>query len=457
MTPPEPARPAGSAPSAGAVGGEPLSRSVPVPLAARVDPRALVAPDSVYLSGPELTLVGWGEPLELRLPGGLADRDARRAAVACLQALSGDDPRSRPVALGALPFDPRTPCRLVVPELLYVSDGRTARLVRTSSDPRALTATEAAELIGRRRSATAAPRASGAETGSAAGSELDVTARPEPHRFVEAIAQALGEIATGRLSKVVLARCLDVKLPVAPAPEKVLGELPAPDRASMTFFVPLASGHFLGASPELIVARKGRDVTSRPMAGTARVGPARDAGGRIRAGADALLGSPKNREEHRLLVEAIVETLRPRCSELEVPDEPEVVDWGTDARLGTSLQGRLATGPDGRLPDALELLAELHPTPAVGGVPAPSALELITRLEPFGRGNWAGPVGWIDSTGDGTWMLGIRSITLRDRAARVWAGVGIVRGSDPEEELGETVLKLDPFVEALEKASAAPV
>jgi isochorismate synthase EntC len=166
-----------------------------------------------------------------------------------------------------------------------------------------------------------------------------------------------------------------------------------------------------------------------------------------------LAGSAKDHTEHRLVVEEIAAALRPRTVELEVPVEPSVVRLRSDARLGTLIRGRLRPGPDGGCdPDdsALGLLAAIHPTPAVGGVPRAAALERIAALEPLPRGYWAGAVGWVDGTGDGEWTLAIRSALLGDGSARLHAGAGVVDGSEPDRECSETGVKLVPVLEALE-------
>jgi menaquinone-specific isochorismate synthase len=103
----------------------------------------------------------------------------------------------------------------------------------------------------------------------------------------------------------------------------------------------------------------------------------------------------------------------------------------------------------GRVPSVLELVAALHPTPAVGGVPRDDALALIAALEPGPRGSWAGPLGWIDAAGDGDWVVGLRSATLSGATATVWAGAGIVAASDPEAEQAEVAVKLAPVLEGL--------
>jgi isochorismate synthase EntC len=124
------------------------------------------------------------------------------------------------------------------------------------------------------------------------------------------------------------------------------------------------------------------------------------------------------------------------------------------AHLGTRIEGRLLE-EGGHVPSALELVAELHPTPAVGGVPRAQALKLITALEPGPRGPWAGPVGWVDADGDGDWVIGLRSATIAANRVILWAGAGIVAASDPEAELAETTVKLVPVLEGLAPGSSS--
>lgn len=190
------------------------------------------------------------------------------------------------------------------------------------------------------------------------------------------------------------------------------------------------------------MAREGSTVRCHPLGGT--TGLSGDG-----TPDDRLLRSAKELEEHRLVVAGIQQILEPLCDRLTVPSAPEVLRLGTDARLGTRIEGHLTPAPHGGTPSALDLLAALHPTPAVGGVPTSVALDLIVRSEEVPRGHWAGPVGWVDAQGDGEWVIGIRSLQLEGTRAIVWGGAGVVAGSDPEAELAETTLKLDAVVEEL--------
>jgi menaquinone-specific isochorismate synthase len=258
------------------------------------------------------------------------------------------------------------------------------------------------------------------------------------------VAEALRVIGRGDVAKVVLSRQVDVTMGHAIVVADLLRRWHHLEQNCTVFSVPTPDGQFVGASPELLVERSGLEFRSRPLAGTTR-----------RSGSDgggshgALLESRKDGNEHRLVVEEIDHALRPISSRLSVPDHPDLVHLHTITHLGTAITGTLAQAADGSAPTALDLVSVLHPTPAVGGVPAGTALPLIERLEPHARGRFAGPVGFVDGRGDGTWMLGIRSMSVRGAFARLTAGVGIVEGSDPESELLETNLKLSAVFDAL--------
>jgi isochorismate synthase EntC len=149
------------------------------------------------------------------------------------------------------------------------------------------------------------------------------------------------------------------------------------------------------------------------------------------------------------VVDAIREALAPCCEELTIPDRPELVHLHNLTHLGTVIDGRLRTDSLQPIPSALHLVALLHPTPAVGGVPRSVALDLIARLEDGPRGFYAGPVGYLDGSGDGRFVVGIRAMTVAGRTATLTAGVGVVSGSHPETERDEAELKFMAVFDAL--------
>ena len=249
---------------------------------------------------------------------------------------------------------------------------------------------------------------------------------------------ALEAIGAGRLDKVVLAReaAVEAEWPFPRA--ELLRRLQRRPGGSTFLY---ASDGFVGASPELLVRRRGRVATSRPMAGTV---PQGDSASAEADGLARLTGSPKEAVEHRLVVDAVAEGLAKVADRVQV-GRPEVVRLATVAHLATEITADL-TGP---LPTALELAGLLHPTPAVGGSPRDAALAAIAALEPFDRGCYAGPVGWVDRAGDGEWAVALRGATLEGRHARLVAGAGIVPGSDPDAEWAETEHKLRAMLEVL--------
>jgi menaquinone-specific isochorismate synthase len=199
---------------------------------------------------------------------------------------------------------------------------------------------------------------------------------------------------------------------------------------------------FVGASPELLVERQGDGVRARPLAGTvAQAGSPHQRDELM----TWLMSSDKERQEHRLVVDAVGGALAPFCRDLEVPDIPSLVPVGTLAHLGTPIAGRLRDGAT----TVMALVDAIHPSPAVGGTPAGDALAYMAAVENLDRGRYAGPVGWVDAEGDGCFAVGIRSAQIDGHRARLMAGVGVVSGSDPDTEWAETELKLQPMMAAL--------
>ena len=198
---------------------------------------------------------------------------------------------------------------------------------------------------------------------------------------------------------------------------------------------------FFGASPETLATVRGSAMTARVLAGSA----ARDDDPDVDAAArDALLGSAKNRFEHALAVDSLLLTLGGRVDDLSL-GRPFALGLPNVWHLATDATARLTAGAT-----ALDLVEALHPTAAVAGAPRDAALALIEQLEPFDRGRYAGPVGWIGATGDGEWAIGLRSAQIEapDRV-RAYAGAGIVAESVAASEFVETGWKFAPVLEAL--------
>ena len=274
---------------------------------------------------------------------------------------------------------------------------------------------------------------------------LGVGERPDSRGYLDNVATAVGRLRGGQEgAKVVLGRWLELETATPLDPLAVLGSLAATSRGAVRLFaVPApAVGEdeaepaiLLGASPELLVSRRGRLVRSTPLAGSVprSSDPETDA---LRA--HALLESAKDSAEHRYVADAVAAALRPLCDGLVV-DGPKLMRTDTVWHLATEIHGRLADPHLGL--SALHLAQLLQPTPAVGGTPTDWALDVIAELE-GPRGCVTGAVGWVDANGDGSYAVGIRAGLLSGRRLRLFAGAGIVADSDPESELRETEAKL---------------
>jgi isochorismate synthase len=266
---------------------------------------------------------------------------------------------------------------------------------------------------------------------------------PPPDGYASAVRVAIERIGSGDLSKVVLARSVRVEAGRALDPRSLVARLRAVDPGSYAFAVPTGpASSLVGATPELLLRRRGGVVESRPLAGSAPRGGDRDSD---RAHAQALLESAKDREEHRLVVDAIAEVLGAMCEELTWDPEPVLHETANVWHLATGFRGVLREPA----PTALQIVAELHPTPAVGGTPREDALALIRELESSDRGAYAGAIGWMDARGDGEWAIALRCAELEGERATLYAGAGIVMGSLPERELDETERKFRAFLDAL--------
>ena len=395
---------------------------------------------TVLFDRPGLTLVGWGTAL--LVPA--AEAAAALAAIPCDDAV--ETLGSGPVALGALPFTEAFGGYLVVPRFTMGTsrdaDGVTRRWA-TAVGPADLALPDTGELFDAviwQYGTTPTEPAEGGVAGVAG-----VTTAMNSEGYAAMVADAVEEMDRpgATLRKVVLSRPVQVRLSGELPLSAALRRLRAGEPNCTIFSMPVPQGSFFGASPELLVARHGTRVSSHPLAGTVPRGDT------ARTDADAqrdLAGSAKNRAEHRYVVDAIAAALAPFCEQLSVPTEPSVVAFRSVAHLGTRIEGRL-----GRSVGVLELLQQLHPTPAVGGTPRAEALDFITHHEAGERGHWAGPVGWVGAGGDGEWMIGIRSAELDANGTTLMlrAGGGVVAGSDPGAEAAEANVKLATVLDAV--------
>ena len=260
---------------------------------------------------------------------------------------------------------------------------------------------------------------------------------PDLRGWRENVERALAVFSEGRLGKVVLARRAEFGFCRDLDPTLLLESLKAATPGCFHFYAEPESGTaFLGASPERLFRRDRRMVESEAVAGTRPrgVSTAEDEGLR-----DALLHSAKDRVEHTYVSKGIREALQPLCEELEIEDHVSEMKLVRGRHLRSKVRGTLRDG----VTDAA-LLDAMHPTPAVGGHPRNEALEQIQALEPFDRGWYAGPVGWIGAEGS-EFAVGIRSGLLRGRTLALFSGAGIVAGSVPDEEWAEIEQKIGDF------------
>ncbi len=360
-------------------------------------------------------LVGWGEYASLRVHGDDAAPTIGRWFTEVLAGLQIDDPSgsSGPVAFVSLGFDPADESVAVVPRvLLSRRNGRSFSTVIGDPEHRPVTPLHSPGTI----------RYSDA-TMSVAG-------------YISAVAAASLRIRAGKLAKVVLSHDLTATTEYLVDERFVLDALAARYPSCWTYAV----AGLVGASPEMLMHRKGSAIISRVLAGTGWAEHDTD-----EVSAD-LLSSSKNQQEHRYAAETVAAQLKPLCSTLEVPSAPSPLVLANLTHLCTDITGVLAEPA----PTALDLAGLLHPTPAVGGTPTAVAMQTIRDLESSPRGRYAGPTGWLDARGDGEFALALRCAEIRGKTVRMRAGGGIVAGSDPQTEAREAQVKMLPIRDALE-------
>ena len=373
-------------------------------------------------------LVGWGTALECPT---VTDASGPRAArdlltdVAASATIEDDVglPGTGLVAFCSFPFDvaaTSSPAVIRIPATIVGRSGGVSW--RTTMTAGSAPASPVSGPV-RREASTDRPRY--------AGSTLDDST------WLESVAQALDAIGMGSVEKIVLARDVLLWSRTDFDIHEILDGLARRFPSCFTFLV----DGLVGASPELLLRRRGRYVASRVLAGTARRGPDPEEDARLGEG---LMASRKDRWEHDLAARSVSEVLGPLCDRIDIPDAPSLVRLENVQHLGSDLSGTLA-GPT----HILDILESLHPTAAVAGTPRGAALALIRELEGMDRGRYAGPVGWCDASGDGEFAIALRCAHIEGGRARLFAGAGVVEGSLPESELMETWLKLRAMTEAL--------
>lgn len=382
--------------------------------------------------GDGIVAVGDGVVETVRVPAGISALRSAAISTAWRELSEGAEihdelglPGTGLVAFGALTFDEDSAADsvLIVPTLVIGrSHGRTwLTSIRSSwSD--------------------AAPDATTHEYGPHWAGTVGPGAQ-SPQGYQDSVSQALARIAAGELSKVVLARDLTGSIPAGSDLRRLVRALSTGYPDTWAFAV----DGLIGASPETLVTVQQRTVTARVLAGT--IGRGADADADTVASAH-LASSTKDLDEHEYAVQSVLASLRPHTRALAASEQPFLLKLPNLFHLATDVEGELADGGS-----SLDLVGALHPTAAVAGTPTPAAIAAIRELEPFDRGRYAGPVGWVDAAGNGEWAIALRCAQFSPAATEIavtaYAGAGIVAGSDPESELLETRVKFRPLVDAL--------
>jgi menaquinone-specific isochorismate synthase len=414
--------------------GRLLARTVAIP-----DSGDLLAqlpqPDVVAWVHRGAGLAGWGEAARVTLPAG-EDRftAGEKWLRSVFDALDVDDrlrvPGSGPVAFGTFTFDASSEGSvLVIPRAVLGRDGHGRAWLTTVTEPG-----------GPGSAIPGWPPADGLVPAAPTNVRWHDGSLPAP-QWEQAVAEAVAAIRAGALRKVVLAQDQFATAAEPIDARVLLQRLAARYPECYTF----ACDGMVGATPELLIRQAGRQVSALVLAGTAPRGgdPEED-----EALGSGLLASAKDTEEHAYAVASMRDALGPLCDSLDVEARPALLKLPNLQHLGTWVRGTLA--PNSAPRSALGLAAAVHPTAAVCGTPTGAALELIRELEHMDRERYAGPVGFVDADGNGEWGIALRCAQLSGRTARLFAGCGIVAGSDPAAELAEAQVKFRPMRGALD-------
>lgn len=366
-------------------------------------------------------IAGIGEAFRLEFTG---ENRMREAAVAWRELVEAADvvddiglPGTGLVALGSFAFsrDSAATSVLIVPSVIIGRRDNTTWITRIDTD-----------------AAAPAPTSFGPEYRL---SLLPGTMKPD--QFVAAVDAALAAIAEGKVRKVVLARDLIGHLPEGADLRRVLQSLALGYPDSFTYAV----NGLVGSSPETLVRVDHGEVGARVLAGSMARGSDAESD---HDAAVSLATSTKDLDEHAYALASVVRVLAPHSSSLTRSEHPFTLKLPNLWHLASDVAGRLSDGSS-----SLDLIAALHPTAAVAGAPTGAAMDLIEELEPFDRGRYAGPVGWVDANGDGEWAVALRCAHVSSSGRiTAYAGAGIVPGSEGVRELAETKMKFRPVVEA---------
>jgi menaquinone-specific isochorismate synthase len=438
-------------------------------------PSFLVRDDVLCWTRREAGLVGFGEIARFTATGPERFLEAdiwwRHLVLEAGIEDSVELPGTGPVAFGSFAFSKSSAheSRLIVPEIVVgVRDNR-AWLTHLTFDDGPLTedgalaaldrwlggsasgaegTTPAVDYAGDGTHGGVPTRAGGAVVRPqplAAGATLHTGSLSETD-WMAAVEAGVAEIRTGALEKLVLARDVVATVPTGVNAAKVLRELARRYRECWTYGV----DGLVGATPEMLIQVEGRTAQARVLAGTL---DRRDAHGEDGIPMDyatrVLAGSEKQRHEHEIAIQSLTSQLAPFSEAMNAHDEPFILELPNVWHLASDVKAEL-TEVEGHVPTCLALINALHPTAAVCGTPTQVAGALIRKLEHLDRGPYAGPVGWLDAAGNGEWGIALRGAVIEGPdTVRLYAGCGIVDGSQPEAELAETWAKFRPMLESL--------
>ena len=365
-------------------------------------------------------VAGIGEALRLEFTGPTRITDAALAWRRIVGAATVSDPVGLPgsglIALGSFAFSEHSKATsvLIVPSVIIGRRGGVSWITRVNT-----TESPAASSLGPEYRISLLP---GAMTADA---------------FIAAVDASLAAIAAGHVSKVVLARDLLGRLPEGADLRRVLGTLALGYPDCFTYAV----NGLVGSSPETLVRVDNGSVSARVLAGSTARGTDSESDADA---AIALATSTKDLDEHQYALASVMNSLRPHSAQLAASELPFTLKLPNLWHLASDVEGTLSDGST-----SLDLVAAMHPTAAVAGAPTAAALDLIDTLEPFDRGRYAGPVGWVCANGDGEWAVALRCAHVSSTGTiTAYAGAGIVAGSEPTTELAETKMKFRPIVEA---------
>lgn len=436
--------------------------SLALAVAALVDPNfkdssaADQEPAMVWLKeGEGLAAVGLAARFDLPGAGSFAAGESVFDAVVAAASItdSVQVPGTGLVAFTSFPFDAASPAGAVITVPSVVVGLKNNRAWVTTALPDDASTSAAVALAFQRLIESDPSRVDSPRSIVPATSNQIIEAAPESDWRV-VVRDALDAIDAGDASKIVVARGVDARADEPIDVAGVLSHLVVEYPQCWTFHI----DNLIGATPELLLRRVGPVVESRVLAGTAMTGTAR-------TGADMpglsyeLEHSDKDQSEHHYAVDSVINALAPFCSEVTAPQEPFVLALPNVMHLATDVHAVLKdeafASDDPRVagPGAtLRMVDSLHPTAAVGGTPTAAAVEIIRNIEGLDRGRYAAPVGWLSSSGDGEFGIALRSAQLDPtdpRRVRLYAGCGIVAGSDPDSEFAESEAKLAPMRTAL--------